>query len=643
MPDFMSGLIPMGDGMWVDPTTGQLVPVGGASQGAATQGGQDTSGGGWGMLGRLMGLGGSPQAPQSAPAPQAPPPQVAAQAAAQAQAAAAPAPTTPPHTATPTTLPGYGPSDTGVGLPPPPQDSPPADPMADLLGILKAGESSNGTRSGKNPKSSASGDYQITDPTWNDFLASGAKKPDGTAWDAADKNDPVAQEQAARWNLQRGADAISAVTGAAPTQDQLLAAHLLGPAGVAKLLQSPDKPAGSMLPGDVFSNNPGVLAPDATGADAIAGIGNWYRGQKGGASGQSSNAATPQSNPANSGPNPYDAAYNLMQSIHDEIGKVPRIGAGDEGMALAAGLLGAPSLGVGMSRALQGMLAMRQAGQKQGADLAHLDAQLAEMGIMVPMRMSQDELNRAKAAAIPTTTQNGTTVASAKMIAAQTGAGKLAATVDGTIPSVAAAARASVGQEAGFDQQVAGVRNMQREIADARGLIQSSKDNIGPAVQQRLARAIANNLGLSIDGSSPDALQALQKQLATLSVQQIAANAGGRIPRAVAEFNSLRNATVNLNTNDKGSALALLNSMDQANRRILAANDTWTNMPPAQRQAALRQNGGMFANWLNRYQTQQAAQDGMTPTASPPAEIQVQPDGKLRNVLPNGVSWSIGH
>lgn len=105
-------------------------------------------------------------------------------------------------------------------------------PRTDLLQKMARAESANNPNA-RNPNSSASGLLQFTNGTWADLVARYGKQLGVTL---ADKNDPRAQLLMGQKNTDENAKFLSKALGQAPTDGELYAAHVLGPAGAAKLL-----------------------------------------------------------------------------------------------------------------------------------------------------------------------------------------------------------------------------------------------------------------------------------------------------------------------------------------------------------------------------------------------------------------------
>jgi hypothetical protein len=129
----------------------------------------------------------------------------------------------------------------------PPQSSnqaPDNTGMADYLQRVSRAES-GGNPNARALTSSASGEYQFTDPTWKAMVA---KHPEAGIG-IGDKSNPTAQQKMAALLTQDNAQVLTSATGHQPNEGELYAAHLLGVRGALKLLQSDsDTSAASLFP-----------------------------------------------------------------------------------------------------------------------------------------------------------------------------------------------------------------------------------------------------------------------------------------------------------------------------------------------------------------------------------------------------------
>lgn len=119
-----------------------------------------------------------------------------------------------------------------------------------------AGQESGGNPAAANPRSSATGTYQFTDPTWRSVAAT----PEGRAagLTVAGKNDPQQQEIGARILTAQNTAALEAA-GIPATQKTAYLAHFLGPAGaVAMIKANPNASAADILP-DAAASNPSIF------------------------------------------------------------------------------------------------------------------------------------------------------------------------------------------------------------------------------------------------------------------------------------------------------------------------------------------------------------------------------------------------
>lgn len=608
----MPGLIPLGDGTFIDPLTGMVVgagavpstpPAASASPPAAPASGPSNDLP-WfashqinpNMMtpaqAQMLQMSNPPSVIPDLGPPKAPPNTAGTAGGQTPPVAAGSAPLGVPPSPAPSALPGAAPNDPMFGPPAPttpPQVSPTAAAnnapdapklpstggrYAPILSALYAGESGGGANAGQNPNSTASGGFQLLDGTWNDFVNSPANvKPGGGQWAAGDKNDPGAQQQAAVWNLQRNDRAISSALGSPATDNELLAAHLIGPTGVTALMQNPDKTAGSLLPPDVLKNNPGVIPADAAGPQAVDAIANWYRTKGAGVPGGSVSGGPqqPQAPQGLPGWGPQDI-QTLLAQIH---GDVPPVNSGNEYLALASGLLGAPTLGMGMGRGLQGLLQQRQQERATGAQLAHLDTQLASMGIMSGFRTAQAIKDLAQAGAIPTQLRQGQQTADARTLRAQTGAEAFGARLSGSL-----AQGQKEGTEAGDDvQALLGTRQQDAQtLSDASALRQEIAQHpelLGSTIKNHMTRLLTS---AGIIGDAND-LSALQKGSATFQNNYMQHLTNGHVGgiRSYQEAKMLSGAMSQMDTNPR-AALWIIQQQENAANARNAWRDAYASM-----------------------------------------------------------------
>lgn len=156
------------------------------------------------------------------------------------------------------------------------------------------GAESGGDPSIKNPASEAQGPGQFIPGTWSDFV----KSPANTGgWTEADRFAPAGADQATKdrvtaanraavqWYAQANGAAIQQKFGRPATDDELLAAHLLGPDGAMALIGDPNGNVRDTLAklspktvDQIFAGNAKVLSPDMTNGQALAAITRFYRG-----------------------------------------------------------------------------------------------------------------------------------------------------------------------------------------------------------------------------------------------------------------------------------------------------------------------------------------------------------------------------
>jgi hypothetical protein len=217
--------------------------------------------------------------------------------------------------------------------------------------------------------STASGQGDFTDGTWQQFLQSPANTG---KWTMQDKSNPAAVDAAVRWNAGVTNNALKAGIGRDATDTEVLAGHLLGAGYLTSALKNPTgdayqtyvAAAGQGRADQAFSQNGTLLQKGMTNAQAVQTAENFMTGH--GAPGHgapdvtlAATSAQPSAQPATSA----DQRLALAQSLQGgggnndiasqlrAVGLNPNTMMGNPFLALGAGLAGKRTLGEGISAA----------------------------------------------------------------------------------------------------------------------------------------------------------------------------------------------------------------------------------------------------------------------------------------------------
>jgi hypothetical protein len=171
--------------------------------------------------------------------------------------------------------------------------------LESYIANAKAAES-GGNPNAKNPRSSATGLYQFTEPTWRDLMRANPElglTPDG-------RTDPAQQEAAMRVFTQNNAKVL-ADAGVGVNPGTLYAAHFLGAVGATKALSyAPETPMMVAAGPEVVAANP--FLKDMT----VGEFQQWAAEKGGGGNGGYQPPMAPQGAPGS--PAPVQAAGNSL-------------------------------------------------------------------------------------------------------------------------------------------------------------------------------------------------------------------------------------------------------------------------------------------------------------------------------------------
>lgn len=147
---------------------------------------------------------------------------------------------------------GIAPTPAAAALPAP------APGGAGFFDALRASENATGDPGARNPRSTATGDFQFIDSTWRRFAAAHPQLFQGMtdAQVLAARADPRLSRMAAEWYARENAGALSGA-GLPVTPGTLALAHRFGAAGAQALLRAaPETPVGEVVGADVMRANP---------------------------------------------------------------------------------------------------------------------------------------------------------------------------------------------------------------------------------------------------------------------------------------------------------------------------------------------------------------------------------------------------
>jgi hypothetical protein len=490
---------------------------------------------------------------------------------------------------------------------------------------------SGGNPNAQNPNSTASGLQQFTDPTFQDFL----KSPAGAGYTMGQKNTPQAQQAAGQWRMAQIDQQFQTQVGRPATDDELRAGMVLGPAGAATLAANPTGDAlktyaavaGQGTAQAAFATNGAMLQPGMTSAQALASIGKHY------APGSAQMAAAPGGSPvagamglAAAGP-AASAVVGAQQQTPQQVQGLKDVGiptidpslyrssTSEKLFALSAGLFGAPSLGIGLSRGLgnvTGLMAQdRTNNLRAQSDIiaqARATAQINNQNAMFGLK------SQPKPTGVTVPGPNGTDMQEMRdpttgglsyvpmpgMVAKDSNAQNRSAVVAGqlngsTKANQTLAAETVKDTNDGIDNVVAsGVNSAQKlqSINNFETLAQDPSSGAGPTLADHARRYLATQLGLGpVDASSAQLTDAMSKQLAAGG---FAAIKGVQIKNQ-REFEFATGQIAKMDT-DPRAIVPLIAPMKAAAQHDQNVYQAWRAMPVEQ-QNAMRTQPGQFQAW----------------------------------------------
>lgn len=466
-------------------------------------------------------------------------------------------------------LPGVGASSFG---PPPPPDiqGPPSGPStaAPVSGPPSAtpgagGSSyadriiqreSGGQADARNPLSSAYGPGQFIDGTWLAFAQANPEPFRGKTREEilAMRSDPALSRQAVDWYASVNAPILKAA-GIEPTEANLAVAHAGPENAIALLKADPSAPAASVLSPAVIKANP--TWANMTAGQLVAALSAPPSGAAAGSVGAPPEAPVPQPPPGRDLPGVGANANGLASST---AGLRPT--QGDKLIALASGLLAGPNFGQGLSKGLTALTKLNADDREAVMRANVLDNQTAKINSQIANTNNQ-MTNRDRAASWRelSGTQRLALAQQAQVLRAR-GQEAAAKKIEDQISGGAPIRRENVKAATEYGQAAESALRIRDASQDLVNLIDSgSVSPSGPALEDKLKRFLTNISGGRLDNETQSASgQALFEKLAQqLGNAGALAAAGGRLPRANAEFQQFLRGSANGSMNiDALKALA---------------------------------------------------------------------------------------
>jgi hypothetical protein len=520
---------------------------------------------------------------------------------------------------------------------------------------------------GGGPDGNTANKYSFIPSTWASFVNSPANTG---GWTAADIGNPQAQEAAFKWNWDSNKTHLTNSLGRPATDDETASAHLLGPAATAAMLKDPTGDAFKTYASvsspeqaaQAFSTNGKLMQQGMTNSQVLANVGQFYGGPDGTAStdGTGTTAATVALDNSRGAPSPGGMSnadlMKLITGTSDEaksaFANMPHAMSQQNVMlALASGLLGGPTFGAGLGKGLNSVLGLSQQEQQNTIERAKAMASLGNAQATKLIGLGQLGLGQGRLASLVdhrgvTEGQGAQRLGIGQQNADAHTAGVNGA-IDGTTATAKASGAANVTDQRAFNDQAQHARDSEQQIADLKSTL-NTQDTTSPTVQAKLRNWISTTLGVNIDGVTPSGIMLNGKLITAEQTSDLLKQTGGKVPRALGEFTAIQRGLMSPNMT-KDSIMTLLGNTSASNNRILGANKAWTDMTPADRTSAISKNGGLFSNWRNSFNANEATTRGTGTDGGTRSQIAPGPNGTFQHVDPtvgpqttkSGVNYTI--
>jgi hypothetical protein len=188
-----------------------------------------------------------------------------------------------------------------------------------------------------------------------------------------------------------------------------------------------------------------------------------------------------------------------------------------------------------------------------------------------------------------------------------------------------------------FSAQAIQNQDMNREIDDIETVLQKEPSVMGSTAMTRIGNFLSQNLGIQVNGTTPNGLDIASKNANDLQTQMIRSRLGGSIGRqAFQEIQMVGNGVLGMKTNPQ-AAMAMMEKIRHLNDIRSGVAAKWESLGAnGQAQAALSKGG--FQGWLDseyRDALGNSAPDGSyAPTQQP--SVQMTPEGP-RSTIPGAM------
>ena len=193
----------------------------------------------------------------------------------------------------------------------------------------------------------------------------------------------------------------------------------------------------------------------------------------------------------------------------------------------------------------------------------------------------------------------------------------------------------------GVYEAASAARDGLQATANLREVLRTNPNLTGSSWRQQGGRAIAQALGMNVDGKSPEAIDAALRQLTTLETQQLVQMApifkpmsNTDVPTILRQIPGILSNPANIN--------AWLDEIDRKSGKAVARADALEKFQATGDIGAYRGSGGLSRwgqEWERNYET--SRRQGTAPIASPPqATIEPAPGGGYQSRTRSGVGFT---